>query len=238
MILFVSLLQSLIGAIVARLVNVYIGTGAKAVTRAQIHAFKPLADLVLGYRRQSREVRFVILDASLRNGCIYQMYVCVETGAQNVSVVLRSPTVDVLTVLTDGGREFVVFVRQFRPAVGDYVISNPAGGIDQGERWRDAAVREVREETGLELAPSATRIDFLARGLASPGTLNEDVTLCRITAAFTPHELDELLPVLKGRLSGNVHEGEETTVIVVRADMAIGVQGLCLKTQSSLKLGL
>jgi 8-oxo-dGTP pyrophosphatase MutT (NUDIX family) len=55
----------------------------------------------------------------------------------------------------DGGREVAVV---HRPKYDDWSL--PKGKLDEGEEWRDAALREVAEETGLrcetvvELAPS------------------------------------------------------------------------------------
>lgn len=45
----------------------------------------------------------------------------------------------------------VVLTRQFRYAVNGYTYEFPAGLIDDGESAEDAAVREMKEETGLEL---------------------------------------------------------------------------------------
>src|SRR5262245_2421887 len=46
---------------------------------------------------------------------------------------LRGPTVDVLTVITDGRRRYVALVEQYRAAAGGRVLSNVAGGIGAGE---------------------------------------------------------------------------------------------------------
>uniref|UniRef100_A0A0G4FGJ7 Nudix hydrolase domain-containing protein n=1 Tax=Chromera velia CCMP2878 TaxID=1169474 RepID=A0A0G4FGJ7_9ALVE len=43
----------------------------------------------------------------------------------------------------------MVFVRQFRPPVGTDTIELPAGLIDEGETPEQAAIRELREETGF-----------------------------------------------------------------------------------------
>lgn len=49
--------------------------------------------------------------------------------------------------------EKLVILRQFRYPANDYVYEIPAGLIDQGEEPLDAAVRELREETGLTFIP-------------------------------------------------------------------------------------
>jgi 8-oxo-dGTP pyrophosphatase MutT (NUDIX family) len=42
----------------------------------------------------------------------------------------------------------IVLEKQFRPPVGRVCIEVPAGLIDEGETPEEAAVRELREETG------------------------------------------------------------------------------------------
>lgn len=50
-------------------------------------------------------------------------------------------------------RDKVVLVRQYRYALDDYIYEFPAGLVDEGEDYQTAAVRELREETGLNLKP-------------------------------------------------------------------------------------
>ena len=45
----------------------------------------------------------------------------------------------------------VVLERQFRYPIGGYIYEFPAGLIDKGENYRQTAIREMHEETGLEL---------------------------------------------------------------------------------------
>ncbi len=50
-------------------------------------------------------------------------------------------------------RDRVVLVRQYRFAIDDYIYEFPAGLVEDGEEYHTAAVRELKEETGLDLNP-------------------------------------------------------------------------------------
>lgn len=50
-------------------------------------------------------------------------------------------------------RDRVVLVRQWRYPIGDWIYEFPAGLCEPGEDYREAAVRELHEETGLVLEP-------------------------------------------------------------------------------------
>lgn len=55
--------------------------------------------------------------------------------------------VDIVAILS-GDEPHIILIRQFRPAVGRVVIEVPAGLVDAGETVEEAAIRELREETG------------------------------------------------------------------------------------------
>lgn len=48
-------------------------------------------------------------------------------------------------------RDKVVLVRQYRYSLDNYIYEFPAGLVESGEDFHHAAVREMKEETGLEL---------------------------------------------------------------------------------------
>ncbi|MGI6008284.1 MAG: NUDIX hydrolase [Ruminococcus sp.] len=50
----------------------------------------------------------------------------------------------------------IVLVRQYRYTIDDYIYELPAGLVEEGEDFHQAAVREMREETGLILHPLKT----------------------------------------------------------------------------------
>ena len=72
----------------------------------------------------------------------------------------------------------VLLEKEFRLACNNYVYNFPAGLIDKGETALEAARRELKEETGVELKEV---IDVLSPSYASQGTSDEAmiIVLCK-----------------------------------------------------------
>jgi 8-oxo-dGTP pyrophosphatase MutT (NUDIX family) len=68
------------------------------------------------------------------------------------NVTYRSPQPVVVVVVPVG--EGVLLVRRATDPMG---LALPSGFIEYGEDWKDAAVREVAEETGVRLDPATLR---------------------------------------------------------------------------------
>jgi ADP-ribose pyrophosphatase len=109
----------------------------------------------------------------------------------------------------------VILERQYRHAVGQYLIELPAGTRDPGEAPLAAAKREMIEETGYR----AKRWTMLVRYFASPGFLAEwmQIYLARdLTAGVAQPELDEQIEIIRMPLSkamklvrgGKIHDGK------------------------------
>ena len=50
-------------------------------------------------------------------------------------------------------KDRIVLVRQYRYAIDDFIYEFPAGLVEKGEDFHSAAIRELKEETGLTLEP-------------------------------------------------------------------------------------
>ena len=59
--------------------------------------------------------------------------------------------------LVRGKRDKIVLVRQYRVSIDDYIYEFPAGLVEPGEEFHEAAVREMHEETGLTASPVESR---------------------------------------------------------------------------------
>jgi len=81
---------------------------------------------------------------SLRDGDPARL-VCTACGF----VFYLDPKLAVGTIITDDQNRVVLVKRAIEPGYGKWVF--PGGYVDRGEEVRAAAVREAREETGLEV---------------------------------------------------------------------------------------
>lgn len=71
----------------------------------------------------------------------------------------------------------LILIRQFRPPTGKTVLEFPAGLVDPGETFEEAAVRELREETGYCGVIDSVSVP----GYSSPGMSSETVCIARMT---------------------------------------------------------
>jgi ADP-ribose pyrophosphatase len=111
--------------------------------------------------------------------------VALPDGSRAIREIIGTPGAVVIVPLTDDGQ--VRMVRQYRSAIGEFLLELPAGTLEPNEAPERAAPRELAEETG-DRAASWQRLAgfytvpgicdeflhlFLATGLA-PGQTNQE----------------------------------------------------------------
>lgn len=74
-----------------------------------------------------------------------------DTADLQLSTGKNHPDGVVIYALYGEKKDRVVLVRQYRYAINGYIYELPAGLVDPGEDFHEAAVRELHEETGLTL---------------------------------------------------------------------------------------
>lgn len=76
---------------------------------------------------------------------------------------------DAVVVVARKG-EAVVFIEQYRPPIREHCLELVAGIVEEGESYEEAALRELREETGYEAAnPELLQTFNVATGVLRHG---------------------------------------------------------------------
>ena len=114
----------------------------------QIHKVEKMTD--------NKFVNLYHVDATSVHNTPVSYYVASRAkSVENLKLKTRKNTPDGVIIYSVYGekRDKVVLIRQYRYTLGDYIYEFPAGLVEPGEDFHDSAVRELREETGLELKP-------------------------------------------------------------------------------------
>lgn len=93
--------------------------------------------------------------------------ILLPNGNKGIREVVRHPGAVCVIPVTDEGE--VIFVNQFRYAIGRVTIEVPAGKLEKGEDPTEAALRELSEETGI----TAGKIESLGAIYTSPAIIDE-----------------------------------------------------------------
>lgn len=125
----------------------------------------------------------------------------------------------VIAALTEDKK--LVMVRQYRKPAGRVMLEVPAGKIDPGEKPLEAAVRELREETGY----TASHIEFLNQFYPSVG-YSEEMLYLYLCTGLTPGETSfdeneaidieeiELDKLFKMAMSGEIEDAKTLIAIL------------------------
>jgi ADP-sugar diphosphatase len=157
----------------------------------------------------------VIIHLEDKSGVIY-----------NRTFELRKDVVSILLILKCGNKKYVgVLVLQSREATGYTEFCEiPAGIIDENEKLAGAAIREVSEETGIDIS-EADLIDLVkeiygevSHGIfLAPGTTNDNTGILLAEIEVSEEELRDI----QGRVGGATNEQEDTIVRIVPFESAV-----------------
>ena len=92
------------------------------------------------------------LDALTDSGRSFDYFFVSRRKADKIKILtndMKAEGVVIYPILKENP-EKIVLIRQYRYPIGDYLYELPAGLIDEGEEPEEAAVREMKEETGLD----------------------------------------------------------------------------------------
>lgn len=71
----------------------------------------------------------------------------------------------------------VVLIRQYRYALNDFIYEFPAGLVEDGEPYKETAIREMKEETGLEFTPLTVNSAYEKPAFTTVGLTDESCAI-------------------------------------------------------------
>lgn len=138
-------------------------------------------------KMKKEDVRFLMTEKlrktnQIYDGAILQLYVN-DIELDNGAIVERElihhkPAVGILAITEEDNHSQVILVKQYRPAIDEWIYEVPAGIVDDEDPSHQyAAERELEEETDYK----AHKWQKLASFYVSPGFLDEKITLFKAT---------------------------------------------------------
>ena len=105
---------------------------------------------------ENPHVNLYHLDVESKTGRKGHYYVASRAKTENdLKIRTKKNTPDGVIIYSLYGekKDKVVLVRQYRYDIDSYIYEFPAGLVEPGEDYKEAGIREMKEETGLELSP-------------------------------------------------------------------------------------
>lgn len=139
----------------------------------------------------------IIKTESIYNGNILKvrrdMVIACSGKTASREIVMHNGGVGIVAITDDNK---ICLVKQYRNPIDDFLTEIPAGKLETGEDILEAAVRELKEETGY----TAEEMIYMGHILVSPGYCTEKVHLYlarKLTAGNCNFDDDEELEILK-----------------------------------------
>ena len=150
---------------------------------------------------------------------LFKDEILLPNGHTGIREIIRHPGAVCVLPLTDDGD--VIFVNQFRYALNKVTLEMPAGKLEKGEDPKEAALRELSEETGL----TAKNIVHIGDLYTTPALIDEVIHMyiaTDLTQGEQHLDYDEFVNTLKIPLSkavdmvmnGEIKDSKTQTVIL------------------------
>lgn len=153
---------------------------------------------------------------------LFKDEILLPNGHTGIREIIRHPGAVCVLPLTDDGD--VIFVNQFRYALNKVTLEVPAGKLEKGEDPKEAALRELSEETGL----TAKNIVHVGDLYTTPALIDEVIHMyiaTDLTQGEQHLDYDEFVNTLKIPLSKAVDmvmageiKDSKTQTIILKAD--------------------
>lgn len=146
-------------------------------------------------------------DAVRRDGGKFKYFFASRLPEKELRAYTHSTEAEGISLFAVYGEEHdkVVLIREYRYPINDYVYDIPAGLIEKNEEPETAAVREFREETGLEFSVYSGGCEAMRKpAFSSVGLTDETISVAYGFAAGQPDERfmeasEDISTVIAGR---------------------------------------
>ena len=162
--------------------------GDLAMKKSEYEKYSGKYDRYSGIEQQTdnKFLNLYHINALTKSAKPFDYYMASRNSIENIKPVSHKNSPEGMavfaTVKSDAEEERVVLIRQYRYPLDSYLYELPAGLIEEGESPEAAAVREMKEETGLTLnVTEDSYYDILAKNpfyLAQGLTDESGVIVC------------------------------------------------------------
>lgn len=126
------------------------------------------------------------LDRESKTGKKGKYYVAsraADEGRLKLNTRRNKPDGVIIYSLYGENQDKVVLIRQYRYSIDDYIYEFPAGLVEENEDYREAAAREMKEETGLEFQPLKVDSAYEKPAFTTIGMTDESCSIVFGTSA-------------------------------------------------------
>ena len=109
-----------------------------------------------------------------KTGKDFDYYVASRKDEENLTAKIKEIKCDAVMMFPIFPNGDIVLIKQFRPAINDYIYESPAGLIDPGETIEEALKREMFEETGLTVVE---HMELVKPSFTSEGMSDETIAI-------------------------------------------------------------